>query len=147
MKTIVTLVASVILSTGASAETKFPRGSFEMADLEKAKTVAATEKKSLAFIYTDKATTCGLCQGAAEAFIDAVKSKAVIVHVDSTANKTWWQKLPEPVREGLTPGKFIPKVVVTDAAASKVSASLTYEAYKADDRKAIRSLKTGMKAE
>ncbi len=105
------------------------------------------KKKDLAFIYTDKATTCGLCQGAAAAFIDAVKSKTVIVYVDSTANQTWWPKLPEPVRQALTPGKFIPKIVVTDPTAAKVTASLTYEAYKEDDRKAIRGLKTAMKGE
>lgn len=147
MKSIVTLVASLIIAASASADTDFPRGSFEMADLDKAKALATTEKKDLAFVYTDKTTTCGLCQGAAAAYIDAVKSKTVIVYVDSTANKTWWPKLPEPVRQGLTPGEFIPKIVVTDATASKVTASLTYEAYQADNRKAIRDLKKAMKAE
>ncbi|MES2661477.1 MAG: hypothetical protein V4689_22855 [Verrucomicrobiota bacterium] len=147
MKSLVSLAMSLLLAAGASAETKFPRGSFEMADLDKAKAHAAAEKKDLAFVYTDKTTTCGLCQGAAAAYIDAVKSKAVIVYVDSKANATWWAKLPEPVRQALTPGKFIPKIAVTDPAASKVSASLTYEAYKEDDGKAIRGLKKAMKAE
>jgi hypothetical protein len=147
MKSIASLVVTLLLVATASADTEFPRGSFEMADLEKAKAVATTEKKDIAFIYTDKLSTCGLCQGAAAAYIDAVKSKTVIVYVDSPATHTWWPKLPEPVRQALTPGKFIPKIVVTDATASKVSASLTYEAYKADDRKAIRGLKKAMKAE
>ena len=147
MKIIFSLVASMVLSAIASADTAFPRTSFVMADLEKAKAVATTEKKSLAFIYTDKTTTCGLCQGAAAAYIDAVKSKTVIVYVDSKAKDTDWQQLPAPVREALIPGKFIPKIVVTDAAASKVTTSLTYEAYKADDSKAIRGLKKGMRAE
>jgi hypothetical protein len=147
MKSLISLIVSLVVSAIAAADTDFPRGSFEMADLEKAKALATTEKKDLAFIYTDKSTTCGLCQGATAVYIDAVKSKAVIVYVDSTANKTWWQKLPEPVRQALTPGKFIPKIVVTDATGSKVSASLTYEAYKADDSKAIRGLKKAMRAE
>ncbi len=147
MKSIASLIVSLIFAAGASADTEFPRGSFEMADLDKAKALATTEKKDIAFIYTDKATTCGLCQGAAAAYIDAVKSKTVIVYVDSTANQTWWAKLPEPVRQALTPGKFIPKIAVTDSTATKVSASLTYEAYKEDDRKAIRGLKKAMKAE
>lgn len=147
MKSFISLIGSLVISAIASAETDFPRGSFEMADLEKAKALATTEKKDLAFIYTDKFTTCGLCQNAAEAYIDAVKSKAVIVYVDSKATKIWWPKLPKPVREALTPGEFIPKIVVTDATASTVSASLTYEAYKADDSKAIRGLKKAMRAE
>ncbi len=138
---------SLFLAASASAETKFPRGSFEMADFEKAKAHAAAEKKELAFIYTDKATTCGLCQVAAAAYIDAVKSKTVIVYVDSTASDKWWSKLPESVRQAFTGGKFIPQIAVTDAAASKVSASLSYETYKEDNRKSIRALKKAMKAE
>jgi hypothetical protein len=147
MKFIVSFVASLMIAATASADTEFPRGSFEMADLDKAKASAATQKKAIAFIYTDKTTTCGLCQGAAAAYIDAVKSKTVIVYVDSKANETWWSKLPEPVRKALTAGEFIPKIAVTDATASKVSASLTYEAYKADNSKAIRGLKKAMRAE
>ena len=69
------------------------------------------------------------------------------VYADSTATKVWWPQLPEPVRQALIPGKFIPKIVVTDATASKVSASLTYEAYEADDSKSIRGLKKAMRAE
>ncbi len=147
MKIIATWVASLLVAVAAHGETDFPRGSFEMADLEKAKALATAEKKDLAFIYTDKTTTCGLCQGAAAAYIDAVKSKTVIVYLDSTATKTWWSNIPVSVREALTPGKFIPKIVVTDSTVSKVTASLTYEAYKEDDRKAIRGLKKAMKAE
>lgn len=147
MKTLAPLALSLILAAVASADTAFPRGSFEMADLDKAKAQATAEKKDIAFIYTDKTTTCGLCQGAAAAYIDAVKSKTVIVYVDSKATPVLWPKLPESVRQAFTPGKFIPKIAVTDASASKVSASLTYESYKEDDRKAIRCLKKAMKAE
>lgn len=147
MKTLLPLAISVVIAAFASAETSFPRGSFAFADIEKAKAAASAGKKELAFIYTDKDTTCGLCQGAAAAFIDAVKSKAVIVHVDSKDWKDVWAKLPEAVRQGFTPGKMIPKIAVTDAAASKLTTSLTYEAYKEDDRKSIRELKKAMKGE
>jgi hypothetical protein len=147
MKSLFSLALSLFLAAGASAGTEFPRGSFEASDLDRAKAHAAAEKKDLAFIYTDKATTCGLCQGAVTAYIDAVKSKTVIVYVNSKDTQALWPKLSEPVRQALTPGKFIPKIAVTDATASKVSASLTYEAYKEDERKAIRGLKKAMKAE
>lgn len=147
MKSLISFAASLILAAAASADTDFPRGSFEVADLDKAKALATAEKKDIAFIYTDKTSTCGLCQAAAAAYIDAVKSKTVIIYVDSKATQALWPKLPEPVRKALTPGEFIPKIVVTDASAAKVSASLTYEAYEADDSKAIRGLKKAMKAE
>lgn len=147
MKAIFSLTVSLILAAVASADTAFPRGSFELADIEKAKAQATAEKKDLAFIYTDKSSTCGLCQGAASAFIDAVKSKTIIIYVDSKDYKAVWPKLPEAVRQGFTPGKFIPKIAITDASASKLTTSLTYEAYKEDDRKSIRGLKKAMKAE
>jgi hypothetical protein len=46
MSTVVSFAFSVIISAHASAGTKFPRNSFEMADLEKAKASAMTEKKT-----------------------------------------------------------------------------------------------------
>ncbi|RYD43720.1 MAG: hypothetical protein EOP85_09910 [Verrucomicrobiaceae bacterium] len=147
MRNLLPLAVSLVLAAAASAETSFPRGSFGFAEIEKAKAAATAQNKDLAFIYTDKNTTCGLCQGAAAAFIDAVKSKTVIVHIDSKDTKNLWSKLPEAVRQGLTDGKFIPKIAVTDAAASKLTTSLTYEAYKEDDRKSIRGLKKALKAD
>ena len=147
MKRIISLAISLVFVAAVHAETEFPRGTFEIADLEKAKSLATTEKKDIAFIYTDKNSTCPLCQGAAAAYIDAVKSKTVIVYLDAKGTNQWWASLPKSVRDALTPGKFIPKIVVTDPTVSKVSGSLTYETYKEDDRKAIRGLKKAMKAE
>ena len=147
MKSVFSLIVSLIFSAGVFAADEFPRGSFEFADLEKAKTVATTEKKDIAFIYTDKNTTCGLCQNAVTAYIAAVRSKTVIVYVNSAAKPSLWSQLPELVSKALIPGECIPKIVVTDASVSKVSGSLNYEEYKADDRKAIRGLKKAMKAE
>jgi hypothetical protein len=146
MKSISFFIASLIFTASAFAETDFPRGSFETPDLEKAKVTATTEKKEIAFVYTDKTSDCGLCQNAAAAYISAVKSKAVIVYVNSKAKDTEWQKLPEIVKQALKQGKFIPKIVVTDAAVTKVCASLTYEDYKADNTKSIRGLKKALKA-
>lgn len=140
------MVAVISASTSASADTKFPRGTFAVAQLDKAKEEAASSKKGIAFVYTDKKTTCGLCQNAAEAYLSAVKSKTVVVFVDSKTPSNW-SDLPALVRTGLTPGKFIPKLVVTDASVEKVTASLTYEQYKKDSKVAIRDLKKSMRAE
>jgi hypothetical protein len=54
MKNTYIIVANFIFAAGAFAETRFPRGSFEAADLEKAKALATTQKKEISFIYTDK---------------------------------------------------------------------------------------------
>lgn len=147
MKVITTLVVSLIFAAIASAETEFPRGTFEIADLEQAKSSAVSIKKDLAFIYTDKATSCGLCQNAVAEYIDAVKSQAVIVHLDAKGMKAIWQRLPPVVQTGLKPGEYIPKIVVTDATATKLVASLICEDYKADTRKTIRELKKALRAE
>jgi hypothetical protein len=71
----------------------------------------------------------------------------VIVYVDSNSDQTSWLKVPALVQLVLIRGEFIPTIVVTDSAVSKVSTSLTYDIYKLDDRKAIRGLKKVLKAE
>lgn len=140
------LLALLGLSALAQAEQEFPRGTFQLKDLDKAKAEAAAEKKPIAFIYTDKNTTCPLCQGAADEFLDATKSKAVIVYVDSPSTTTIWPTLPDAVKKGLEAGKFIPKIAVTDASASKLITSLNYDTYKADN-KTVRDLKKALKPE
>ncbi|QJE95365.1 hypothetical protein [Luteolibacter luteus] len=141
-----TLLALLGLSVSAHAEQEFPRGTFQLKDLDKAKAEAAAAKKPLAFIYTDKNTTCPLCQGAADEFLDATKSKAVIVYVDSPSTPTIWPTLPDAVKKGLEAGKFIPKIAVTDASAEKLITSLNYDAYK-QDNKTVRDLKKALKPE
>lgn len=147
MKLITSILASLTLASLVHAETKFPRGSFEVAELAKAKEQAAKDGRDLAFILTDKATSCGLCQGAAEAFIDAVKSKAVIVYVASKDDGSAWKMVPASVKKALGKGKFIPTMAVTDATGENVSASIIYEEYQKDSRKAIRDLKKSLKSE
>jgi bacterioferritin-associated ferredoxin len=135
------------LSGISHAETQLPRGSFEFADLEKAKAQAVKEKKEIAFLYTDKTSTCGLCQNAAAEFMDAVKSKAIIVYVNSKDRSRVWKQLPAAVRTALTPGRYIPKMAVTDASGEKVSASILYDDYKKDSRQVIRAFKKDLRGE
>jgi hypothetical protein len=62
MKCFSSLIVSLIFAAGALADTKFPRGTLQVAHFEKAKALATTEKKELAFIDTDTTNSCGLCQ-------------------------------------------------------------------------------------
>lgn len=146
MKKLIYLFMTVAITVTAFAETKFPRGTFQSSELDKAKEQAASTKKGIAFIYTNKDTTCGLSLNAAAAFIDAVKSKTVIVYLDSSNSAPYWANLSPPVREGLIAGKFIPKIVVTDATGENVIAALTYEEFKTDSRGSIRKMKKDMRA-
>ncbi|WP_367874560.1 hypothetical protein [Luteolibacter sp. Populi] len=146
MKLFSTLLLSLAFTGLCSAEQKFPRGTFESKDLDKAKAEATAQKKPIAFIMTDKDTTCPLCQGAASAFLDVVKSKAVIVYVNSKETSTVWGGLPEAARKGLEAGKFIPKMAVTDASAANLITSINYDSYTADD-KILREFKKALKPE
>jgi hypothetical protein len=148
MKKLLTTILFTSLLGFAQADTKFPKGTLEPKDLAKAKTEAAAAKKTIAFIYTDKSTTCPLCQDAAAAFVDAVRSKSVIVFVNTKDQENNWKLLPKAVQASLSGGgNFIPKIAVTDATAETTTASLSYTAYKADNRKSIRELKKALKAE
>lgn len=139
-----TLLALLGFVSLAQAEQEFPRGTFQLKDLEKAKAEAAASKKPIAFIYTDKNTTCPLCQGAADEFLDATKSKAVIVYVDSPSTTSVWPTLPSAVKKGLEAGKFIPKIAITDASTENLITSLNYDTYK-QDNKTVRDLKKALK--
>ena len=143
-----TLLMTLALAGIAHAEQKFPRGTFESKDLDKAKAEAVASKKPLAFVMTDKDTTCPLCQNATSEFLDVVKSKTVVVYV-STAGSTsdWngvWNALPEAAKKGLKAGEKFPKVAVTDAAAANLITSIDYDTHITND-KALREFKKALK--
>ena len=123
-----------------------PRGTFELKDLEQAKAKAVETKKLIAYLYTDKNTTCPLCQNAANEFVDGVKGKAVLVYLPSEQGKTYWASLSEELQKTLTAGKYIPKMAVTDATSGAVVASINYDAFKEDESKAMRAFKKAMSA-
>lgn len=147
MKIFTSLLVSLIFTAIATADTEFPKGSYDVATLTQAKSMANLMKKNLAFIYTDKSRGGGAMHHAAGEYIDAVKSSSIIVHVDAKGTKVLWPQLPEVVRQGFSDGLMIPQVVVTDSTASKLLASLTYEEYEEDERKALREFKKALKAE
>ena len=139
MKTLL-ILTSLLLAPLAVAEIKFPRGSFDLAEIAQAKEQAVSSKKHIAYVYTDKDTNCGLCIAATEDYLKAVRSSAVIVYLNSKETKDFWSTLPANLREALTPGKFIPKMVVTSEDGETVLGSVGYEVYSADKRGSIREL-------
>jgi hypothetical protein len=123
-----------------------PRGTFEFKDLEQAKAKAIESQKWIAYLYTEKNTTCPLCQHAADEFVDGVKGKAVLVYLPSDQSKTYWAKLSDELQKALRPGKFIPKMAVVDATSGAVVASINYDALKQDEDKAMRAFKKTLSA-
>ncbi|MFD0894531.1 hypothetical protein KBB96_06075 [Luteolibacter ambystomatis] len=148
MKTKLSLLFQLVLTSGvfaAGAVVDLPRGTIEGADFAKAQELATTEKKNIAYIYTDKATTCPLCEGASNEFIKSVRSKSVFVYLDSKAASTYWGKLPAPVRDTIAKSKIIPIMVVTSADGKTVLSSINYETYAKDTKASLRDFKKPLK--
>jgi len=136
------LLLSILLLTGMSAmaEIRFPSSSFTIQELAEAQKSAEAKGRPIAFVYTDKNTTCGLCAAATELIIDNLRMSAVLVYL---SNKT---DAPPQVAEGLEErGKFLPKVVVFDAALQKNLGLVTYEEIKTDGERPLRDLKSQMR--
>lgn len=122
MKTLC-LILTIVGTQVALGEMKFPNSVHELADLSKATEQAKASNKPLAFIVTNKATSCGICISATQTAMRELKSKTELVYVKSGSSA-----MPESVKTGMrqASGKYMPTVVVTDAAASKVIASFGY---------------------
>lgn len=136
-KTLIPLL--IALPTLALAGFRLPGKIFEIADLEKAKTEAAQKGKPISILYSNKDSTCPLCSDASETIIRELGSKTVMVYVRDIA------ALPPSAQAALKEGKYIPKVAVLNASLDQSLGLVTYEAIKADPRKAFREVETAIR--
>lgn len=134
MKILMPVLIVLALPTLGFASFRLPSKVYEVADLEKAKAEADKSKKPIAILLSDKDTTCGLCSAASEQIIKELGGKTVMVYARTSAD------LPDAAKSALSGGKYIPKVAVLDATLSTSLGSVTYEAIKADPRKAFRAV-------
>ncbi len=118
----------------ALADLKLPSKIYQEADLEKAKVEAAAKSKPLSILYTDKDSTCPLCNNASATMIKELGSKTIMVYVRST------NALPDNVKTAFREGKYIPKIAVFDDKLEKSLGTVTYESVKDDSRKAFREV-------
>lgn len=139
-----TLLVTLAFAGLAHADSKLPRGTFGFKDLEKAKVEAAAKSKPIAFVFSDKDTTCPICQDATSELIDMVKSKAVVVFVNAPDTNAGSTEIPEAARKGLMQGTVMPKIALTDSGVTKLIASTNYETYSKDE-KAMREFKKALK--
>lgn len=126
----------VLLVGSGQAEIRFPSSSFEVSALSEAKEAAAKKKQPIAFVYTDKNTTCSLCQGATASILQEFRTSAVIVYVKDLKGA------PRNVAKVLSSkGKYIPKVALFDADLSKDFGLVTYEQISTEGDRPLRDLK------
>lgn len=140
MKRLITLltVCSLSVLSHAWAEVKLPKGTFTADRLEEALKAAKDQKKPVAYLYTNTATTCPLAAGASEGFLEAVGRRCVLVYLPVKGGKD--SGVSDDVKTALKKGKFYPKLVLSAADGTQAQC-FTYETYQADSRKAGREIK------
>lgn len=140
MKKIITLLSVCVLaaSSHVRADVKLPKSAFTPDRMEEALKTAQEQKKPVAYLYTNTATTCPLAAGVTEGFLDAVGKRCVLVYLPVKSGKS--TGIAAPVKEALKKGKFYPKLVLTASDGSGAQC-FTYEAYQADSKKAAREIK------
>lgn len=115
---------------------RLPANSYEISELKEAQQKSVETKKPIAFLYTDKDSTCGLCQNASEIIVKELRSRTILVY--ALSNKD----LPQKVSKSLSrKGKYIPKVVVFDSEINEEIGLVIYEEIKKEDKKALKELK------
>lgn len=123
------------------AEIRFPSSSFDVTTLSDAKAAAEKRQLPLAFVYTDKNTTCSLCRNATGTILQSLRSSAVIVYVERLGGT------PGEVSQVLSSkGRFIPKVALLSPDLSKSYGLVTYEEIRAEGDRPLRELKRTARA-
>lgn len=139
MKKSITLLSVCLLSAWSPswADVRLPKSAFTPDRMEEALKAAQEQKKPVAYLYTNTATTCPLAAGVTEGFLEAVGKRCVLVYLPVKGSKS---PVSAPVKEALKKGKFYPKLVLTASDGSGAQC-FTYEAYQADSKKAAREIK------
>jgi len=115
---------------------KFPRNSYTIAELEAAKAEAKEKGKPIAFVYTDKASDCGLCTGASEMIIKELKSSTVLVYIGDI------NKAPDSIGDYIyAGGNYMPIVGVYDSNAEKALGIVNYMQIQNNGKKAFKEIK------
>lgn len=139
MKMLITLLSVCLLAAfpHSRADVRLPKSAFTPDRMEEALKTAQEQKKPVAYLYTNTATTCPLAAGVTEGFLEAVGKRCVLVYLPVKEGKS---AVADPVKEALKKGKFYPKLVLTASDGSGAQC-FTYEAYQADSKKAAREIK------
>ena len=130
-----TMIIVLIVTSSVFAGFKLPRRSYTIDQLEEAKEKSETTGKPIAFLYSNKNTTCPLAEDASTAMIKALKLRTIIVYLED------WNAAPENVKQALKKrGKYIPRIVVFNSKVDEELGLVTYTEVKTKGRKAFKDL-------
>ena len=119
-------IVVLLLASQSMAGFTISKKIHRMNQFDEAKAEASSDGKPITFIYTDTSSSCGLCASASLNAIDRLKSKTVVVYINS-GNE--WNLLPSVVQDALRKpeaGKYIPKTVIVNPEIEKVIAIVPY---------------------
>jgi len=125
------LLILLTVSTGIAGFT-LRGGVYRMNQLDAVKSHALSERKPVAFLYSDENSFCLQCGSSSLQAMETLESSCIVVYVD----KSDAAKLPQQVKNALRSpeaGRYIPTVVVMSYDLKKVIAIVPYargEAYK-----------------
>jgi len=120
---------------------KLPSNSFEISEIDAAKTKAEEKGYPIAFLYTDKESTCPLCNGASALIIKELKSSTILIYVNNKKD------MPKNVSKTLSKrGKYIPKVAIYNSSIKEELGLVTYEEIKKDGDDAFKEIKKIIRA-
>jgi hypothetical protein len=142
-------IFALLVSPVAFAGFNVPNTVHQLSAIEKATEEAKAKKRPIAFLLSDKNTTCPICAASSMTVMKELKSKAEVVYVESAEKGS----LPESVKSGLntTSGKGLPHVVIVDNTLSNVITAFAYDdaaSFKksvSEAEKKIRAAKTPAK--
>lgn len=122
------------------ADFKLPSNIYLITELEDAQKKASEDGKPIAFLYTNKDSTCGLCQRAGELILKELKSRTVMVYLEKP------KECPANVWQALSrEGKYIPKVAVFNAGLTEEIGVVIYENIKREEKKAFKEIKKAIR--
>lgn len=115
--TIAALLLTFLSSSSALAKFDLPDYVYPASQLKEAQEKAKSGKKPLAFVGTNKETTCPIATAASQEIFQGLKDSCIIVYVeqDDVDNLP---KIAGKALESEEAGKYIPKTAVVSADAS-----------------------------
>jgi hypothetical protein len=125
LRLIPALLLTLLFSTAALAQFVLPDHVYPVSQLKKAQEKAQASKKALAFVGTDKESTCALTTAASLELFQALKDSSIVVYVTFEE----LDEIPQAATQALDSseaGEYIPKTVVLDWKAKKVLYLLPY---------------------
>lgn len=124
---ILTLICIILISANsAMAAFKLPKYVYTIKNFDNAQKEATLQKKPLIFLYSDKDSTCPLCDGASNDIIYSFDKVAVIIYVSSVDRES----LPPIVNNAINlpeAGKYIPITIITDHELQNVISIIPYQ--------------------